>query len=214
MKYIIANWKAHKSIEEGEHWLNTFLNNYSVRPNITVIICPPFPLLYPLSKKIHPVQNLFLGAQDVSEFEEGAYTGEVPAKVLLGLVKFCIVAHSERRKYNHETNENITKKIKLLKKYNIQPILCISKKEEINADAHFIAYEPLEAIGSGKNTDAREVEQTKETFDLNADTEFIYGGSVNEKNASSYFKTSAVNGLLVGTASLDAVEFSALIKNI
>jgi triosephosphate isomerase len=214
MKYIIANWKAHKSIIETEEWLNIFLNYYTVRQDITVIICPPFPLLYPLSKKIHSFQNIFLGAQNVSATEEGAFTGEVPAKVLQDLVDYCIVGHSERRKYYHETNEEITKKISQLKKYNIQPILCISKKEELNMDAHFIAYEPLQAIGSGKNAEAQEVEETKKSFNLNTDIIFIYGGSVNEKNAYTYFETGGVQGLLIGTASLDPIEFSSLIRNI
>jgi triosephosphate isomerase len=128
MKYFVANWKANKNLKEAKEWLNEFLKLYQPQENKMVIICPPFPLLTELRDKIYKVKNLKLGSQDLSFFEEGPYTGEVTAKTLQGIVDYALIGHSERRKYFKESSEIISKKIVFAKKYQIEPILCLSQE--------------------------------------------------------------------------------------
>jgi len=116
-----------------------------------------------------------IGAQDVSQFSNGAYTGELPAKVLKNIgVKYCLVGHSERRHYMGETNEMISKKINQLLKEEIIPVLCIGEtsldkannscyevlKNQLSVfkEGCVIAYEPVWAIGTGSTPTNSEID--------------------------------------------------------
>src|SRR3989344_4204205 len=118
MKYIIANWKANKNIEEAEKWVNEFSallkNNKELLKKIQakslkIIIAPSFHLLSKV-KELLP-ENIFLVAQDLSFYNRGSYTGEVPSSTLVGLVEYAILGHSERRKYFKETNNVVDQKV-------------------------------------------------------------------------------------------------------
>lgn len=207
MYYLIANWKANKSFQEANLWLSYFKKNYQPSKNVKVIICPPFPLIYPLFEKLKKISNLFLGAQDLSFYEEGSFTGEVTAKMLVGLINYVIIGHSERRTFFHETEEIIDKKVNLAFKYSIEPILCLRNlNDKINPKVNFIAYEPPFAIGSGKNEDPKKVIEFKKKLNIKKKFTFIYGGSVNEKNINNYLN-SEIDGFLLGTSSLNPEEF-------
>jgi triosephosphate isomerase len=206
--FLIANWKANKNLNEAYSWIDIFLKNYSLSEDIKVIIAPPFPLILPLKEKIKNTAQIFLAAQDLSFFEEGSFTGEVTAKTLNQLVDFVILGHSERRNYFNETNEIINKKVILAKKYSIEPILCIrNQNDPIFNQVKIISYEPPNAIGTGKNEDPDEVIKLKQSLNLEENIFFLYGGSVNEKNIEKYLQTKAIDGFLVGTASLDPFNF-------
>ncbi len=214
MKYLIANWKSHKNLSESSTWWTDFLQQYKNDKKtksaidsgfFQIIICPPFPLLQSLSKVIKNVPNCHLGAQDVSAFPEGSYTGEVSAESLSELAEYVIIGHSERRKYFAESDELIATKNDHAQKHNMHTIVCIrNNKDRIPTTANIIAYEPVEAIGSGKNAAPAEVDKIKKTLDLKPEQHFLYGGSVDGGNCDSYTN---VDGFLVGTASLDAQSF-------
>jgi len=214
-KYFIANWKANKNLDEALSWFDDFLINYRPEKEKIIIICPPFPLIFPLKQKIKKYNNIYLGTQDISAFEEGAYTGEVTAKNLFGLINFALVGHSERRRYFLENNDSVNKKIILAKKYQIEPILCISNQKELEPASktrcNFVAYEPVGAIGTGKNEQLTQVIKFKKALNLDKKTRFFYGGSINEKNSFLYWKDNAIDGVLVGSASLDPKKFLAII---
>ena len=213
MKYFVANWKANKNLKEAKEWLNEFLKLYQPQENKMVIICPPFPLLTELRDKIYKVKNLKLGSQDLSSFEEGPYTGEVTAKTLQGIVDYALVGHSERRKYFKESSEIISKKIVFAKKYQIEPILCLSQENDWqdNNLVKIVVYEPIEAIGSGNNESPEKVIAFKEKIKLSVDNIYLYGGSVNQDNAKSYTQSDKIDGLLVGGSSLDPLSFFKII---
>lgn len=208
MFYLIANWKANKNLSEALQWANFFKKNYFSSKNVKIIICPPLPLIYPLKENLKKLPNLYLGTQDLSFYEEGSYTGEVTAKTLGKLVDYAIIGHSERRIYFNETEEILEKKINLAIKYNIEPILCVRNiSDKIFSNIKFIAYEPPSAIGTGKNEDIKKVIEIKEKLKLNQKFVFIYGGSVNESNIDEYLNSKKINGLLIGSASLDPKDF-------
>lgn len=216
MKYFIANWKANKNLQEAEDWINQFLKLYQPNEDKMVIICPPSPFLISLKQKINRTKNLKLGSQNISSFETGAYTGEITAQSLVGLADYVIIGHHERRKYFEETNEVIRKKIYLAKKYQLEPILCLSEKKDwlANDQINLVAYEPVSAIGSGKNESVERVIQLKNQLHLQPTTVYLYGGSVNENNAFSYLKNDQINGLLIGGSSLNPVSFYKIIAQI
>lgn len=222
MKYIIGNWKAHMSLSEMQSWVNTFSNavksdsatlNKLVNHQATVIICPPFPLISLLKDLLSEFPNIHIGAQNIASVAEGAFTGEVPAKTLKGLVKYAIVGHSERRHFFHETDEDIQKKIELCYQNEIQPILCIrGQYDAIDPRVELIAYEPIEAIGTGNNQPVDEVLTVKQQLNISLPKRFIYGGSVNGNNAAEYIFKMEIDGILPGNASLNPHEFLSLIK--
>jgi len=214
-KYFIANWKANKNLNDAFLWFDFFSKNYQPQDNKIIIICPPLPLIFPLKQKAKNRKNLYFGSQDISAFEEGSYTGEVTAKNLFGLVNFTLVGHSERRRYFFEKESSINKKIILAKKYQIEPILCISDKDEFsssfNDQLNFVAYEPLNAIGTGYNEDLNLVLKFKKDLNLKKEMKFLYGGSVDQKNSHQYLENGEIAGVLVGSSSLDPKNFLAII---
>jgi triosephosphate isomerase len=201
-----------------------------------VAICAPYIYLNYLEvKRI----DFYLGAQDCSCFEEGAYTGEVSAKMLNEVgVNFCIVGHSERRQYFNESNEIVKLKAVRLIENNIIPIICIgetldeknnNKTQNVPAfqleesvpesSNHFntiIAYEPIWAIGTGKTPSLEEIENAhgyiKNLSEKLFNFKIIYGGSVNSKNSKLISKIDIVNGALIGGASLQINEFKQIIN--
>lgn len=192
---IIANWKSNNP----QNW------SVTVPENVEVTVAPPFPLLSTL-------KGYSLCAQNVSVFESGAYTGEVSAEMLKSLnVKYCLVGHSERRKYFGETNAQVQDKINNLIKNNIIPIVCARSFADI-VPANFIMYEPEEAISTNGQYHPEEPEKVKEVLTnwktkLPPETKFLYGGSVNTENAKSF---SFTDGLVVGHASLNPETFSQI----
>lgn len=223
MKYFIANWKSHKTITEGKDWLTTFQDLLKKDTNIitnlqenkiSIIICPPFYLLPALKDMLAEYPNYSLGAQNVSPFPEGSYTGEVAAHLIKTMAEYTIVGHSERRKYFHEDDATIGLKVDAALHEGVTPILCIrSEHDEVIRNVKLIAYEPVEAIGTGKNASVEEVLEMRKKVMLDAGSSFIYGGSVDEKNCTEYIKTDGIDGLLIGTASLDPSKFFSIISS-
>lgn len=217
MKYLIANWKSTKSIKDTLLWVEEFNKILKSKKDIInmlddnklkIIICPSYHLIYPVREKIYKHKNVHLGSQDCSFFEQGNYTGEVSAQNIKDIVDYSIVGHSERRKYLKETDNVIDQKISLLKDYSIEPILCVrDEKDQIPQGVNIIAYEPVYAIGTGKNENINDVISSKIKINPDKGCTFIYGGSVNPENISQYSKSPDVQGFLVGNASKDPESF-------
>ncbi len=215
MRYIIANWKANKNIEEAEKWVNEFsallkndkeLLKKIQAKSLEIIIAPSFHLLNRV-KELIP-ENIFLAAQDLSFYNRGSYTGEVPASTLTGLVDYAILGHSERRKYFKETNNVVDQKIALALENDIEPILCVRGREDlIPKGVMIVAYEPEWAIGTGKNAELKEVLEMKKLLPLNRDSKFLYGGSVDENSIRDYLNSDGIDGFLVGGASNNPESF-------
>lgn len=220
--FIIANWKSNKTIEEAEKWLHDFAevlksDNSNIK-NKEIIVCPSFTLLehsrYCSANLKLPLK---LGAQNISPFDRGAYTGEVFGSQIKEFAQYVIIGHSERRKNFSETNEMLAQKVLMAKKYNLTPIFCIqNEKTPVPQEIDVIAYEPPTAIGTG-NPDTPENAEKVAGFikEKNKDvTNVLYGGSVTSENVNSFTKMPNIDGVLVGGASLDLVEFSQIIKNV
>lgn len=236
-KIIIGNWKMNPStLEEAQALFDAIKNG--IGKNSNVVICPPYVYL-PLLK------GLTLGAQNVSDKEKGAFTTQISAAILKDLgVKYVLVGHSESRQYLKETNEIINEKIKECLRVGLKPILCIGEDDgedkikvleseitealggisEEQLKDIIIAYEPIFAVGTGKNCS---IEETKTSVGIIKDClakiytqnvadqmRIIYGGSVNSQNAKEYLENANVQGLLPGGASLKPEEFIKIVESV
>src|SRR5690606_26882745 len=149
-----------------------------------VVLNPPFPHIHPVKKLIGEVPELFVGAQDCSTKESGAYTGEISAKMLASFgATHVIIGHSERREHFNEKEEDLMEKVKLALSHKLTPIFCCGEPLEIREagtqeqyvkeqlerslygfnDGDFsrliIAYEPIWAIGTGKTASAEQAQE-------------------------------------------------------
>lgn len=183
-KIVIGNWKMNKSFDDAEDLISDIEESLeNLKLNTLVVIAPPYPYLE-LATDHAMEANFECAAQNCSQFENGAYTGEISASMLADLdVDFCIIGHSERRKYFGETNEILAQKVNRLTDNYIIPIYCCGEViEEREAGTHFevikkqieeglfhltpenferviIAYEPVWAIGTGLTATPQQAEE-------------------------------------------------------
>lgn len=212
--WIIANWKSNKTISEALEWVSKVGPKIPQRDTLKVVVCPTFSCLSELKKTIQ-VGNfpLMVGAQNLSPFGIGAYTGEESATLLQGLIDLSILGHSERRENFNEDDEMVANKAKLALGSNIIPLVCVQgKTTSVPQDCKLVAYEPIFAIGTGTpDTPENANEAAKFLKQNNADLEVLYGGSVNVGNVASFLAQENINGVLVGKSSLDAEEFIRIV---
>ena len=229
---FIANWKLNGNIEFIDDYYQRLSNN----TQNCVVICPPN--IY-LNRIKADNKNLFSGSQDVSMFNDGAYTGELSASMLFdNNVKFCLVGHSERRKYFNENDKIIKLKSSNLIEKQIIPVICVGEtleeknkkqtKDVITTQIEhsipdisdfnntIIAYEPIWAIGTGLTPSLEDIEEVHE-FIKNINKKYnkfkiLYGGSVNASNSLDINGLKNVDGCLVGGASLKVNEFNSIIS--
>ena len=222
---IVANWKENKTVQEASKWLEGFsssINNKQLAIN-NVVICPSFVVLPTMARELSKLENIKLGAQDVSKFEEGQYTGEVSAKMLKDFVDYVIVGHSERRKYFGETDGDVNRKIEQCLKHNLMPVVCVSTTQELSSLSSelssdhdlLVAYEPLFAVGTGTPDTPKNANDfaLKVKTEVGRDVRVLYGGSVSAENVRSFVSQSDISGVLVGQASLEAEEFARIIAD-
>lgn len=223
MVWVIANWKSNKTIAEALDWISQAGPQIPKDPStssgqaLKVVVCPAFDALSEVKKAIL-VGNfpISVGAQDLSHFGSGAYTGEEPAQTLNQLIDLVILGHSERRLNFNETDEIITQKTKQALENNITPLVCVQNESTpIPKECKLVAYEPVFAIGTGNPDTPENASTTAESLKQKhgQDLQVLYGGSVNTENVKSFITQKNLSGVLVGNASLDAEEFIKICKN-
>jgi len=227
---IIANWKANKTLEEVKTWVDKAKPFLLKQTSAEVILCPSFAAVCLLNSAFKGT-NVKIGSQTVSHFEQGAYTGEVTASMLQGVVEYCIAGHSERKRFFNETEDDVLKKIENLLACKIKPIFCIAGLKQLddylaknkkllqdNRKDIIFVYEPPEAIsvaGKYRAQSSEEAETEAAKFAEKVGSEVvIYGGSVNPDNIAAFLSTKHIKGALIGNASLNPDTFLKLIENI
>jgi len=247
MPLVAANWKMNPVNEDDA--LDLARGILSVArghaDRVEVVIVPPFPWLLGVYEVLDQ-SGVKLGAQDCFWEMSGAFTGEVSPAMLKGLCQWVIVGHSERRLYLGETDEMGAKKAAAALSSELGVIMCVGELADhydagtsdqvvsaqvkagladCSADDSarlVIAYEPVWAIGTGKNADPEHAYKTMrlirrvvaEMIGAGAarKVRILYGGSVNSKNVQQYVELPLCDGALVGGASLDADEFAHIVK--
>lgn len=244
-KVIAGNWKMNKDIFETADLINGLKKSVTAK-NVEVIVCPPFTSLV-VAQQLLKGSTMKLGAQDVSVHDDGAYTGEVSVTMLKSVgCEYVIVGHSERRQYFHESNELINQKAKKVLGAGMRVIICVGEtleereKEitdkvitaqikgvlagltESDLDRVIIAYEPVWAIGTGKNATPMQAEDVHQLirklvgqlYSWNVAEKIIiqYGGSVKPENAKELLSQADIDGALVGGACLKPDSFAGIIS--
>ena len=176
-KLIVGNWKMNGALNDAKKLIsgliNAIENERQLLDTCNFVVCPPFVHINAVKHSLHALDHLTYGAQDCSEHENGAYTGDVSAEMLVDLrCSYVILGHSERRQYHGESNELIAIKATRAHEVGLTTIICVgeleserdagtqekvvqdqllaSLPESANVDNTIIAYEPVWAIGTGK----------------------------------------------------------------
>jgi triosephosphate isomerase len=248
----------HKTRKEGRELAEKIKAAVSAEKDLPeIILIPTFTGLQEVGSSIAS-SPIALGAQNMYYHDSGAYTGEISPPMLVDLsVKYVLIGHSERRQHFGETNQTVNLKLKAALAHGLKPILCVGESlderesnltdrvvgrqvaaaladvEEKHVADLIVAYEPVWAIGTGKNCEPGEADRVSAVIrstiarlylpdqkggkvDLSKSgvdmLPVLYGGSVKANNIEAQLKQENIDGALVGGASLIAEEFIAMIK--
>ncbi len=245
LKYIVGNWKMNGSKAALAELLPPLADcvHNSGSDRIKMVLCPPALYVADAAKLLGQKSPIALGGQDCHAESSGAFTGDVSPVMLADMgCSYVILGHSERRQYHGETESVIRKKIIAAQKAGLIPIFCIGEtlaqresghtldvlsrqlndcaaEKGIDPEKLIVAYEPVWAIGTGRNATATDItsahghirSQLQSIFGpQGAQTPILYGGSVKADNAKDIMAQRGVDGVLVGGASLKAQEFAAI----
>jgi triosephosphate isomerase len=234
-RLVAGNWKMNGSRAANRALLDAVLRELGARGAAEVAVCPPFPYLAEVAERLAG-SSVALGAQNVSEHAQGAYTGEVSAAMLKELgCRYAIVGHSERRHIYCESDAQVAAKFAAAQAAGLTPILCVGetlaereagRTDEVVArqlqavlekrpfESAVLAYEPVWAIGTGRNATPEQAQAVHAFLreKVSADTRILYGGSVKAQNAAAIFAMPDVDGGLIGGASLVANEFIEIVR--
>jgi triosephosphate isomerase len=248
---VAANWKMNTTPADAGELAVTIAGRTRVQ-GVTRVICPPFVALAAVRDALATADPAVgIGAQDVHHELAGAFTGDVSAPMLAGLADWVIVGHSERRRDHGETDERIGRKLARAVEAGLRPILCVGEQladrdagravavvdaqlsgaladhepDTLAAAGLVIAYEPVWAIGTGRNalgSDAAAMaEAIRATLDRlgwaagtaapAGEVPVLYGGSVTAANIGEFLAEPAFDGALVGGASLKPDEMAGIV---
>jgi triosephosphate isomerase (TIM) len=210
-KIVAGNWKMNKTLEEANILASEVIGmvNDEVRGDVKVIFCVPFPYLMPIKNVLGNNTRIFLGAQNCSEHESGAYTGEVSAPMLKSMnIPYVILGHSERRQFFAEDGKLLAKKVDAALKHNLIPIFCCGEPLQVReANGHealvkqqidealfhltaeslqkvIVAYEPVWAIGTGKTASSQQAQEMHKVIRTHLASK--YGQAVADKISILY----------------------------
>ncbi len=247
---IAANWKMHQDHFAAIQFTQklSYLLDRKGSEGVEVVLCPPFTDLRSVQTTIDSDRiPVALGAQHCHWEDSGAFTGEVSPPMLAKLtVKYVIVGHSERRELFGETDEMVNAKLKAIRKHQMTPILCVgetlAEREAGTTEAKVtgqiraafagvpkaqvgstvVAYEPIWAIGTGRNATPEDAEATIAVVraavgevggaDAAEQVRIQYGGSVKPGNIAALMERPGIDGALVGGASLDPEDFARIVR--
>ncbi len=224
MKYLVANWKCHKTSAEIKVWVEKWsIVGAPLQLNeVQIVLCPTLlglPTLHTL------LPSMSLGTQTLSPYGDGAYTGTVSARLAHEYADFAILGHAERRKYFAESDQQVALQVNQALDSEMTPIVAVSGQNWSSQLSQFdqhqltqilVMYEPPEAIstnGSGQPAELAGVIKAAQLIKAEYPVKgVLYGGSVTAQNIATYFKEPTLAGVVVGAASLDPQEFAGLVK--
>ncbi len=244
---VAANWKMHTTPADAGELARTIASR-TREPGVTRVICPPFVALAGVRDALAEADpDVAIGAQNVHHELAGAYTGEVSAPMLVGLATWVIVGHSERRRDAGETDGVIGRKLARALEAGLRPILCVGEQladreagratsvvdsqlrgalldldpATVAAGGLVIAYEPVWAIGTGRNATGADASAMADAIRSSLEalgwgtaagaTPVLYGGSVTSSNIGEFLAEPSIDGALVGGASLKPDEMAGIV---
>ncbi len=247
---IAGNWKMHHGGLAGIELAGQCMQIARDNPHVELVVAPPFTAIAAIAQECEEQGerggSVGVAAQNMNAKPAGAYTGEVsPAMLAEAGATWVILGHSERRQHYGETDQQVHEKVGAAFTAKLVPIVCVGEtleeresgqtltvvKRQLSAFVELfqehvalpaaIAYEPVWAIGTGKNAGPAEAEEVHaairqvlraESAELADKTRLLYGGSVKADNAKALLAADNVDGALVGGASLEAASFGAIAR--
>ena len=245
--FLAANWKMFKTVHEAVVYTKEFRSLVKDLTGVELVVAPPFTAVHAVAEAARN-SAISVAGQDVYWEREGAFTGEISATMLMEAgAEYAIVGHSERRRLFGETDQTVNRKTLAAFQAGLYPIVCVGEtlEERENGRTHdvldtqikagldglsggqvaelVIAYEPVWAIGTGRNATAEQAGDAhahirgrlKQWFgaDPSERCHIIYGGSVKPDNIAALAALADIDGALVGGASLDVRAFAAIAHN-
>jgi triosephosphate isomerase len=242
-----ANWKMHKTVREAVAYVREFAALTKAVHGVRLVLAPPFTALAAVAEAARST-TLGVAAQDLFWETHGAFTGEIGGAMIKDVgADHVIVGHSERRRLFGDTDEWVNRKLHAALKAELTPIVCIGETLEereagrtlavldrqldaglagVDADAVaglVLAYEPVWAIGTGRNATAAEAGEAhahirawlarSRSPESAGECRILYGGSVKPDNIADLVALPDVDGALVGGASLEPATFFEIVKN-
>jgi triosephosphate isomerase len=243
---VAGNWKMYKTVRESVEFVRELAPLLAPYSSVERVVCPTFIALPGVAEALAGTE-VKVGAQNLHWEAQGAFTSQISPSMLRGLVEYVIIGHSECRAYLGETDEMVNKKVKAALAYGLKPILAVGESLEQNeagqtaqvvsgqvraalngVDADnmaniVLAYEPIWAIGTGKNASGQVANSIiggaiRKTLveiyghDIGQSVCIQYGGSVKPENMAEYMSQPDIDGALVGGASLKADVFTELVR--
>ena len=232
---LAGNWKMHGTAQSAAELASQLVAGAGTLPEI--IVLPSFVCIPAVITELQTNSNIQVGAQNLSQHRQGAYTGEVSGQMLSELgCSHVLVGHSERRQLLAEDNQLVAEKFVAAQEAGLKPILCVGETLQERQDglalqvidkqiaavvdlvglqnvcAGVIAYEPVWAVGTGETATPEQAQQVhshirSQLGAQGASTQLLYGGSVTASNAATLFAQPDIDGGLVGGASLEAQQF-------
>jgi triosephosphate isomerase len=242
-KFIAGNWKLNNNRQQTAELIGKIVTLTKDVKNVDIAVAPVFTCLHAAKEAIGS-SPVILAAQNVYFEEKGAFTGEIAPSMLVDAgCTAVIIGHSERRQYFGETDETVNKKIKASLKAGLTAIVCVGEtlaeresdktndvihaqlsgafKDVASLEKIIVAYEPVWAIGTGRNATSQQAQDVHAFIRGLASRKYgngaeqmriLYGGSMKASNAAELLACPDVDGGLVGGASLIAEDFCAIIR--
>jgi len=232
---LAGNWKMHGTVQSAAQLARQLAVGTGTLPEL--IVLPSYVCIPAVIAELRANTTIQVGAQNLSQYEQGAYTGEISGQMLSSLgCSHVLVGHSERRQLLAEDNQLVAEKFVAAQKVGLKPILCVGETlqqrqnglalqvidKQIaavvdlaglqNVCAGVIAYEPVWAVGTGETATPEQAQEVHgyirhQLGAQGASTQLLYGGSVTANNAATLFAQPDIDGGLVGGASLEAEQF-------
>jgi len=223
-KMVLANWKANLSPEKMRQWCDVFVEVYQPQPDCEVIVAVPFLGLERIAERTHHLAGVSLAAQGVSAYPQGRYTGAIPAAWLRGLVRYTLLGHRERRRYFHETVQDVARQVYESLAEDLQPIVCFDR-DLLTAQTAAVAAEELGRLIWAYTPDTpATLEMSRNSTDILAllpqiarktdNRPVLYGGGVTVDNASDLWRLPGLSGVMLGQGCLDAAAFASLLNRL
>lgn len=243
---IAGNWKMFKTLSESVEFVQALAPRLASFTSVERVVCPTYIALAAIADALKGT-DVLVGAQSIHWEAQGAFTSQIAPTMLQGLAEYVIIGHSECRAYLNETDETVNKKVKAALAYGLKPIVAVGEslaQNEAGETEQFVggqvraalagvdaanmanivmAYEPIWAIGTGKNASGEiansiiggTIRATLAELYGNAIAQTVriqYGGSVKPDNMTEYMSQPDIDGALVGGASLKVDDFTKLVE--
>jgi len=223
-KIVLANWKANLSPDRAMQWCEAFTAAYQPRSGVEVVLAVPAFYLERVFAKTRKLAGVSLAAQGVSSYPQGSYTGSLPAAWLRGLVRYTLLGHQERRRYFHETIQDVARQAYESLAEELQPIVCLNRELLVSQTAAMAveelgklvwAYTPATPVALEMARDQTEITAMLAQIARKTDNRpVLYGGGVTVANGRSIWQVPGLAGIMLGQGCLDARVFAELISQL